>query len=425
MGSELRRQLREALGPDIKGLQRAVALEIADDARWNDDWKFDPEKGRRSKARLADLVRWTAAKDELSVREMLRRLSVAGWEFRLPIGKDKRGLPLYAVPGKVLQFRVPDFKAPTTVGPAEEEGPTTVGPIGQEGPTTVEQGPTTVGEGPTVVGEGPTTVGQGPTTVGPFSPSSPPYSPKESPSTSPAAGPRSEPPDDEPETGGGGGDLSSQENDEKDDGPSGAAAAFVKTLDYRGKPPGEKRRTALARLVQAALAAGWTEDGLRRYLDISDDPSVRNAAAVYAHRLAEDELPQPSAEDPWLTGAQHLTGTDATVLGWAALAGRLGENEHLPSTWVPPARSDQRVQQAITAGRRVQAKANGHQPYKDTAWAEMRERGRLGIAPPGSDKHAHCGDAECDDTIRMREEDDENGLPTLYPCPKCHPALQF
>jgi len=31
MGYELRRQLREVLGPDITGLQRAVALEIADD----------------------------------------------------------------------------------------------------------------------------------------------------------------------------------------------------------------------------------------------------------------------------------------------------------------------------------------------------------------------------------------------------------
>ncbi|MFF2768835.1 MULTISPECIES: hypothetical protein [Streptomyces] len=38
MSSELRRQLREALGPDIKGLQRAVALEIADDARYDDGW---------------------------------------------------------------------------------------------------------------------------------------------------------------------------------------------------------------------------------------------------------------------------------------------------------------------------------------------------------------------------------------------------
>lgn len=291
MGSELRRQLREALGPDIKGLQRAVALEIADDARWNDNWKFDPEKGRRSRARLADLVRWTAAKDELSVREMLRRLSVAGWEFRLPIGKDKKGNPLYAVKGRALQFRVPDFQPPTTVGP--KDGPTTVGGSEEQGPTTVEQPPTTVGQGPTVVGYGPTTVGQGPTTVGPLSPSSSPFSPRESPSSSPAAESVSTASADEDETGGGGGDLSPKENDEDDGGPSGAAAAFVRALDYRGKPPGEKRRVTLTRLVRAALAAGWSEDGLRRYLDISDDPSVRNPAAVYAHRLAADELPAP------------------------------------------------------------------------------------------------------------------------------------
>ncbi|WP_159393727.1 hypothetical protein [Streptomyces albus] len=179
MGSELRRQLREALGPHIKGLQRAVALEIADDARWDDAWNFSPENGRRSKARLSDLVRWTAAKDERAVREMLRRLAAAGWEFRIPIGKGKDGRPLYAVPGTAMQFRVPDFVGPTVVGPTEQ-GPTVVGPTGDEGPTVVAQGPTVVAQGPTVVGppslSSPTSPNkpagspEGPTTVGPSIP---------------------------------------------------------------------------------------------------------------------------------------------------------------------------------------------------------------------------------------------------------------
>ncbi|WP_411088345.1 hypothetical protein [Streptomyces sp. 061-3] len=109
MGSQLRRDLREALGPDIKGLPRSVALEIADDARYDDDGRYDPDKGRRSKATLEELRRWTASKDTNVVRDALKRLSAAGWEFRLPIGKGKDGRVLYAVPGRAVEFRVPDF----------------------------------------------------------------------------------------------------------------------------------------------------------------------------------------------------------------------------------------------------------------------------------------------------------------------------
>lgn len=286
MGSNLRRQLREALPPSIKGLQRAVALEIADDARWNDDWKYDPEKGRRSKAKLADIVRWTAAKDELSVREMLRRLSVAGWEFRLPIGKGKDGRLLYAVPGMAMQFRVPDFEDPTVVGPSEEEGmedPTTVG-------SSDSKGPTVVGEDPTVVGEGPTTVGEGPTVVGPPSPStSPCSSPKESPSTTSVAEDASGASASvvETEGGGGGGDPFFEELHKQ----SERVEAFVASLPFRGRPPGKQQQQKLRQRLTVAFKAGWTERGLTRYLDISDAPDVRSAAAVYLHRLSEDELP--------------------------------------------------------------------------------------------------------------------------------------
>ncbi|QLJ05721.1 hypothetical protein HZZ00_35010 [Streptomyces sp. NEAU-sy36] len=270
MGSNLRRQLREALPPSIKGLQRAVALEIADDARYDDDWNYSPEHGRRSKVRLADLVRWTAAKDELSVREMLRRLSLAGWEFRLPIGKDKNGNLMYAVPGKAMTFRVPDFEGPTTVGPCvetETEGPTTVGPTPNHG----------WGMGQPPLGVGPTTVGAGPTTVGPPSPISS-SSPKESPSS----------------PGGGGGESSSSEDQDQ---TQSRAEAFVNGLDYRGTAPDKEQQQKLRALVAGALAAGWSENGLRRYLDISDDPKVHNPAKVYLYRLHKDRLPDagPSA----------------------------------------------------------------------------------------------------------------------------------
>ena len=118
MGYRLRRELRELLGPEITGLQRLVALEIADDANDNT---------RMSKATLADLVRWTGAKDGKVVRTILKRLSEAGWEFRVPIDKGKDGRLLYAVPGKALTFRVPDWpEGVTPVTPLAEEGVTGV-----------------------------------------------------------------------------------------------------------------------------------------------------------------------------------------------------------------------------------------------------------------------------------------------------------
>lgn len=110
MGYELRRQMREALGPDIAGLQRAIALEIADDAN---------DETRRSFVTLETLARWTAAKDTAVVRTSLKRLATAGWEFRVPIGQGKDGRLLYAVPGRRMEFRVPPFEGATTVPPSE------------------------------------------------------------------------------------------------------------------------------------------------------------------------------------------------------------------------------------------------------------------------------------------------------------------
>jgi hypothetical protein len=113
MGYELRRQLREALGPEITGLQRAVALEIADDAN---------ERTRRSAAPLEKLALWTGAKDTSVIRNALKRLAAAGWEFRVPIGKGKDGRTLYAVPGQRMTFFVPHFEGGATATPKGEQG---------------------------------------------------------------------------------------------------------------------------------------------------------------------------------------------------------------------------------------------------------------------------------------------------------------
>ncbi|MEU7032685.1 hypothetical protein ABZ958_03240 [Streptomyces sp. NPDC046237] len=111
MGYELRRQLREALGPDITGLQRAVALEIADDAN---------DVTRESIALLEDLARWAGAKSTEVVRNALKRLAQDGWEFRVAIGKGKDGRILYAVPGTRMTFRVPQFEGGAGATPKGE-----------------------------------------------------------------------------------------------------------------------------------------------------------------------------------------------------------------------------------------------------------------------------------------------------------------
>jgi hypothetical protein len=154
VGYDLRRALRDALGPQVTGLQRAVALEIADDAN---------DTTRESWASLEDLARWTAARDINVVRTTLKRLAAGGWEFRVPLGVGKDGRTLFAVPGRRLTFKVPPFEGVATVTPKGEPRI----PLEAEGVTTV---PT---EGTTVPSEG--------TPVTPFpSPTSDPSTNKDS-----------------------------------------------------------------------------------------------------------------------------------------------------------------------------------------------------------------------------------------------------
>lgn len=101
--------------------------------------------------------------------------------------------------------------------------------------------------------------------------------------------------------GGGGGHISSLEEITKQ---CERVSAFVDSLDYRGRQPGRQQRLRLGQRVMVAITDGWTEDGLRRYLDISDDPAVRSPASVYLHRLSADELPDASVGvDPQLPPA--------------------------------------------------------------------------------------------------------------------------
>lgn len=408
MGSSLRRQLREVLPPEIKGLQRAIALEIADDARYDDGWRYDPENGRCSKARLADLVRWTGAKDELSVREMLRRMAVAGWEFRVPIGKGKDGRPLYAVPGRAMQFRVPDFQGPTVVGP--------YGGIGPEGPTVVAEGPTTVGEGPTVVAEGPTTVGS-PSQVLPFTSHQDPTT------TSPAEPPADVPPPTPEATNGGGGGNSLRET----------AIHIAASLDYQGKPPTRKQRQTIEDRLVVFLDAGWTMEDLVIHLDLTGQV-IRYAPAVYIDRLDPVELsgrrPSLAAPAPSRGGALGRVAT-AEEIRAVTLDSLFSDGQSAgPALSWAEAQANARQRVGVGAGGGTDGNVAGwmnlsrdfaakepHKPYSDDTW-------RRPATPEEAARYPWCGDLECHEATRMRDGMGDDGLPNVAQCHKCHPNYQ-
>ncbi|MGW9299628.1 hypothetical protein ACWHA3_02220 [Streptomyces cyaneofuscatus] len=162
---------------------------------------------------------------------------------------------------------------------------------------------------------------------------------------------------------------------------------MVAALNFRGRPPGSKQRRQLVDLAAAALDAGWVEQDLKTYLDLGG-AAVNSAAAVYAHRLAADELPDPVMFRE--AARRPLEGTDAVVDGWMQLAGRSGP----------------------------------HRPYQDS-WGRLEEEGRNGSRPQGWEKVPHCGDPDCDEVTRRRDVVGHDGLPTTTLCQRCHPAMRF
>ena len=110
----------------------------------------------------------------------------------------------------------------------------------------------------------------------PGDPKSPP-SPGQSP---PPAEPSAET---DPDQGGGGGDP--QHSNDR-------ATAFAASLNYGTQRPSRAQQQRLAGLIAAAFAAGWAETDLREQLDPGSGP-VRSRIAIYLHRLAAEQLPEP------------------------------------------------------------------------------------------------------------------------------------
>jgi len=183
------------------------------------------------------------------------------------------------------------------------------------------------------------------------------------------------------------------------------AEPLVAALDFRGRPPGAKQRRQLVTLTAAALDAGWVEQDLRTYLDLGG-AAVNSAAAVYAHRLAPDELPDPAAFRE--ASRRPLEGTDAVVDGWMALSRQLGgdEREHAP------------------AGHRPSGRRGYSGPARpNTVWDRIAADAANGVSPPGAERYKHCG--TCDPVTRMRDGDGWSGGEKSNPCARCHPSMQF
>lgn len=118
------------------------------------------------------------------------------------------------------------------------------------------------------------------------------------------------------------------------------------------------------------------------------------SAAWWRTVAKNGDLPALAAQWRTTGGQQPLTGTDANVAGWLALASDL--------------RDDKR-----------------HQPYNDNVWDQMRHQLESGARPDGWEQVPHCGHIDCDPITRARETEDGNGLKSLTWCSACHPNLQF
>ncbi|MFI1526148.1 hypothetical protein [Streptomyces griseus] len=235
--------------------------------------------------------------------------------------------------------------------------------------------------------------------------------------------------------GGGGGGSSSFEEITNE---TQRAQAFVDSLPMPGRQARKQQLEDLPRRVLAAFQRGWSEGGLRRYLDISEVHDVGSAASLYLYRLQDDQLPDNEAPPA-------LEGTDARVQGWMELAQQFDSRAAAADGWrVTPWETNPNkgaVQgQALAAKFRAEENEfaypgrypsppkgrNGYTPSRpNDSWDRMAQTARLGLPPEGSEKYQHCGSVNCDPITRYIEKIDEKGLKQDSPCSKCHPAMRF
>jgi hypothetical protein len=243
------------------------------------------------------------------------------------------------------------------------------------------------------------------------------------PSSSPAEPVESEPtaePDVTDGGGGGGSDLRS------------IAEHITASLDYQGQVPDKQQQEALVAALVAALAAGWTMQGLAVYLNLgSYQPD--NPVGFYLAKLTRklpDTVPAPSpaaarggVRGPVPTAAEYEALTVADVLGDGHPAGP-------PITWAEANANAQRRMAGVGARGGTDATVAGwdavkrelagreHRPYSNPVDDSVYDEPWTIPAPP---RPPWCGDPGCNETDRMRDGVGADGLPHVYRCPECHP----
>ncbi len=151
--------LRTPQAAGLKPADRSVLLLVA--GRANDKTReawgrthdehgaaLDPHDERRWD--LAEL----AGLQPTGLRTALQRLSRAGVELRVAVGKDARGAPVYAYRGTRTTYRLPELvpareaaattKADAVASPTTPKGNTVAAPWGRKGDATASQGDATV-----------------------------------------------------------------------------------------------------------------------------------------------------------------------------------------------------------------------------------------------------------------------------------------
>lgn len=102
MAYELVEEILDHAPAGLTPAERLILVCIAEEAR----------KGTRTAEIPAERLRRRTGLGDNGLRPALRRLESRGISVRLPLGKDRNGKPVYAIPGRVCAYSVPVFDAP-------------------------------------------------------------------------------------------------------------------------------------------------------------------------------------------------------------------------------------------------------------------------------------------------------------------------
>ena len=254
MSGKLVKEVLDNAPETLRLAERLVLVVIAENAN---------EHTREARSlSTADLCHRTGLKPN-SVTRALQRLTRHGVDVRVPIGKDRRGAPVYAVPGERRQYRLPEFAG---VGPAL----ISAADIDPEGRTTIHP---KAGQSSTLKGGQSSTQGGQPSSQTGHTSSQPGRT--STPSRHPSPVTTTERARDDSAGGGG---------DEIEDRTAGEVVDGLPWPD--GQVPTERERPRMVAVVAERLAAGWTLDQLDRYFTAGlRAPGTRNPAGLIRDRF--------------------------------------------------------------------------------------------------------------------------------------------